>query len=163
MAQQEGREAGVVRRLPRDGGEPFLFGRRTTGRRSERRRGAGYRSALPAVIWDEGACYRWRGAGRMAAMSKVRPWLVGAACIACGLVARVVFWLHAPPGSRAEAASHACFLAPRSAAGLLLVTPTLWRPAYQAGGPSRAEFVGCLLWLVLALISLFAVGSTLGS
>ncbi len=92
---------------------------------------------------------------------KVRPWVVGAACLACGVVSRVVFAAYARPGEGALTEDHALFLAGWFGVGLILLAVRPIRLAYAPGDPTRGECLGCVLWVVAAFASVAVVLSAL--
>ncbi len=92
---------------------------------------------------------------------KVRLWVVGAACFACGVVSRVVFAVYARPGEGALTEEHALFLAGWFGVALLLLAVRPIRLAYTPGEPARGECLGCVLWVAAAFVALAIVLSAL--
>ena len=91
---------------------------------------------------------------------RIRLWMAGAVCMACGLVVLVAF---DPPDYQGQVPGQTYFLAACFGLGLLLLAVPIVKQLYTPGEPTRGELVSCVLWVVGALFSvvlLFARSGT---
>lgn len=96
-------------------------------------------------------------------VGRVRLWVIGAACYACGIGGCIAFERLDGPGDRASGGLRAIVLAPVFAVGWVLLAAPVIRRSYAPGEPSRKELLGCLLAVAGAFVSFVAVVSLLGS
>jgi hypothetical protein len=74
----------------------------------------------------------------------VRSWVVGLACIACGIAGRIAYSYGVQPTDRVQAVRPAGVLAVFFGVGLVLTSVPVVRKLYTPGDPTRFELLGCL-------------------
>jgi hypothetical protein len=75
----------------------------------------------------------------------VRSWVVGLACIACGVAGRIAYSCRVTPTDRLQGIRPAGILALFFGVGLVLASVPVVRKLYSPGDPTRFELLGCLL------------------
>src|SRR5437868_13561714 len=93
-------------------------------------------------------------------MGKVRWWLVGILCIACGIISRVYLARYAPPQARVNGWQHAAIVGGWLFTGLLLLAAPLARDPNAPNAPTRGQrSAGCLALAAGAVVAFYVAVS----